>query len=292
MSQSLTVLVTGATGQQGGSVARALLKKGHKVRALTRKPDSKGALALQKLGAELAVGDFDDRDSLARAMSGVDAVYIMGTPFEAGESTETRQGITAVDAAKAAGVKHIVYSSVGGADRNTGIPHFDSKFAVEQHLAKAGVPYTIVAPAFFQDNLLSPMFVGGMKAQGVVAMALSAKRPLQQISVEEIGAFGALVLEQREKFQGRRVDIASNELTGEQLAATFSRVSGKPLRYMEVPIEQVRARSEDLARMFEWFEKVGYSADIAALRRDHPEVGWRSFEDWAQAQDWKALLGA
>jgi uncharacterized protein YbjT (DUF2867 family) len=289
MSKSLSVLVTGATGNQGGAVARALLKKGHKVRALTRKPDSTGALALKQLGAELAVGSFDDRDALVRAMTGVDAVFIMGTPFEAGMETETRQGIAAVDAARAAGVKHVVYTSVSDANKKTGIPHFESKARVEEYLAKADVPYTIIAPVFFTENFIGPWFGPSLK-QGVVAMALPAKRPLQHITVEEIGAFGALVIERREAFLGKRIDVGSTELTGEQVAEIFSRVTGKPFRYMELPVAQLRSMNEDAGIMFEWFDKKGYSANIAALRRDYPEVGWRSFEDWARAQDWKKLL--
>jgi uncharacterized protein YbjT (DUF2867 family) len=105
-------------------------------------------------------------------------------------------------------------------------------------------------------------------------MALPGKRPLQHIPVEEIGAFAALVL----------------ELTGEQVAESFSRVTGKPFRYNELPLAQLRSMSEDAALMFEWLDKKGYGANIAALRRDYPEVGWRSFEDWARAQDWKKLL--
>jgi uncharacterized protein YbjT (DUF2867 family) len=289
MSKSLSVLVTGATGQQGGAVSRALLKKGHKVRALTRKPDSAGALELKKLGAELAVGSFDDRDALVRAMTGTDAVFIMSTPFEGGMETETRQGITAVDAARAAGVKHIVYTSVSDADKKTGIPHFDSKARVEEYLAKSGLPYTLIAPVFFSENLVSPWGGGGLK-QGVVALAMPPKRPLQHINLEEIGAFGALVLERREAFLGKRIDLASAELSGEQVAEIFSRVTGKPFRFVEVPQAQMRAQNEDMAIMFEWFDKTGYSADIAALRRDYPEVGWRSFEEWARAQNWKQLL--
>lgn len=290
MSKALSVLVTGATGQQGGAVARALLKKGHKVRALTRKPDSAGALALKQLGAELSVGSFDDRDSLVRAMTGVDAVFIMSTPFEAGLDTETRQGIAAVDAAKAAGVKHVVLTSVSDADQKTGIPHFDSKARVEEHLAKSGLPYTIIAPVFFAENLVGPWFGGGLK-QGVVALAMPGKRPLQHITVEEIGNFGALVLEKREHFLGKRINLASNELSGEQVAEVFSRVAGKPFKYAEIPVAQMRAQNEDMGIMFEWFDKKGYSSDIAALRKNYPEVGWRSFEDWARSQNWKQLLG-
>jgi uncharacterized protein YbjT (DUF2867 family) len=290
MSKSLSVLVTGATGKQGGAVARALLKKGHRVRALTRKPDSQGAQALKQLGAELAAGDFGDRDSLAKALSGVDAVFIMSS-FEAGLDVETRQAITTVDAAKAAGVKHIVYTSVGGANKKTGIPHFDSKFLVEQHLIKAGVPYTIIAPVFFLDNFVSPWLVGTLKEKSAISLALPAKRPLQTITVEEIGAFGALVLERREQFLGKRIDIASSEASGEQMAAAFSAASGKKISYVEQPVSQVRAYSEDMAVMFEWFDKVGYSADIVGLRRDYPEVGWQSLDQWARAQDWKAVFG-
>jgi uncharacterized protein YbjT (DUF2867 family) len=290
MSKPLTVLVTGATGNQGGAVARALLKKGHKVRALTRKPDSAGALALEQLGAELAVGSFDERDALVRAMTGVDAVFIMGTPFEAGMESETRQGIAAVDAAKAAGVKHIVYTSVSDANKKTGIPHFDSKARVEEYLAKANVPYTIIAPVFFTENFIGPWLGQGLK-HGVVSMALPAKRAMQTITVEEIGAFGALVIERREAFLGKRLNLGSAEVTGEQVAEIFSRVTGRPFRFMEFPLDQLRSRNEDAAIMFEWMDKKGYAADIAALRRDYPEVGWRSFEDWARAQDWKKLLG-
>lgn len=290
MSKSLSVLVTGATGNQGGAVARALIKKGHKVRALTRKPDSAGAQALQQLGAELAVGSFDDRTALVRAMTGVDAVFIMGTPFEAGMETETRQGIAAVDAAKATGVKHVVYTSVSDANKKTGIPHFDSKARVEEYLARADVPYTIIAPVFFTENFISPWFGQGLKHG--VSMALPGKRPLQHITVEEIGAFGALVLEKRDAFLGKRIDIGSTELTGEQVAEVFSRVTGKPFRYNELPLAQLRSMNEDAALMFEWLDKKGYGANIAALRRDYPEVGWRSFEDWARAQDWKKLLAS
>jgi uncharacterized protein YbjT (DUF2867 family) len=292
MPNPLTVLVTGATGTQGGALSRRLLERGHRVRALTRKPEAPAAQALRKLGAEPVAGNFEDRESLVRAMTGVDAVFIMSTPFEAGMEAETRQGIAAADAAKAAGVKHLVYTSVAGANQKTGIPHFDSKARVEEYLQKLGVPYTVLAPVFFQENLVSPLWLPAMKSQGVLPMALPARRKLQQISAAEIGAFAALVLERRAEFLGKRIELASNELTGEEVAQVLSRASGKEIRYVELPLAQVRAMSEDMALMFEWFDKVGYSADIAALRRDYPEVGWRSFEEWARALDWKALLGA
>ena len=132
MSTPKLVLVTGATGNQGGAVVRALLKQEHQVRALTRNPASPAAQRLAEQGVEIAIGDFTDHDSLVRAARSVDAIYAMTTPFEQGVEKETAQGIAMTNAAKAAGVGHLVYSSVASADRATGIPHFDSKYAVFQ----------------------------------------------------------------------------------------------------------------------------------------------------------------
>src|ERR671917_1071272 len=286
MSDSLSVLVTGATGQQGGALARVLLDKGHRVRAFVRKPDSPEAKELERLGARLAEGNLEEASTIEDAAKGMDAVFIVATPFEAGMEAETRHGIAAAEAAKAAGVGHLVYSSVANADKDTAIPHFESKRKVEEHIEGLGIPYTIVAPVYFMDNLLAPWTLPQLK-EGRFPMALPASRPLQQIPLSDIVAFTALVLENREEFVGRRVDIASDELTGEEVAKILTRVTGHEIEYVELPIEQVReTMGEDGARMLEWFDRVGYSADIEALRREHPEVGWHAFEDWAKEQDW------
>lgn len=279
MSSSPTILVTGATGQQGGALARLLLAHGRRVRALTRRADSPAASELRSRGAELAIGDFDDRDSLERAMRGVDAVYLMATPFGTGIEAEIRQGKAAADVAARAGVGHLVYSSVSDADRQTGIPHFDSKYVIEQHIQGLGIPHTIIAPAYFMENL----DLRGVGA-GRLALPLPASRPLQQTAVDDIAGFAALVLDRRESFLGARINIASDELTGREMAAILSRVTGHTVAYVDVPLEAVRAQSEDLASMFDWFDRVGYSADIPALRREYPEIGWHSFQAWAHSR--------
>src|ERR1700758_3388004 len=184
MSQSKLVLVTGATGNQGGACVEALLTRGHQVRALTRNSASPAAERLRERGVQIAVGDFTDRDSLVRAARGADAVYAMSTPYEQGAEKETAQGITITDAARAARVAHFVYSSVASANRGTGVEHFDGKYAVEKHLQASGVPYTIVAPVFFMENLLQPWMISSLR-QGKLAMELPASRSLQQIAVEE-----------------------------------------------------------------------------------------------------------
>ncbi|MCH4546075.1 NmrA/HSCARG family protein [Rhizobium changzhiense] len=288
MSNIRSVLVTGATGQQGGAVVRALIARGHRVRAISRKPDSDGAKRLAAAGVEVVAGNLDDGASVVKAASGVDTMFLMGNSYEAGVEAETRQGILAADAAKAAGIGHLIYSSVGDADKKTGIPHFDSKYLVERHIAGLGIPYTISAPVAFMENTVAPWAIDGLR-QGVYAAALPPARVLQQITIDDIGAFVAALAERREQVFGKRFDIAGDELPGEQQAKTLSEVLGRPLRYQELPIAAIRQQSEDTALMFEWFDRTGYDADIAALRRDFPEVGWHRYAGWAKGFDWSVV---
>jgi len=288
MSNQHTVLVTGATGQQGGATVDALLARGHGVIALTRNPASEGARALSARGVTLAQGDFADFDSLVRAATGADAAYAMTTPLETGPDAEIEQGIAFANAVKAAGVGHLVFGSVASADRGTAIPHFDSKFEVEKHLASLGLPYSIVAPVYFMDNLLAPWSLPALR-EGKMAMAMPAGRSLQQVAAGDIGAFAASLIERREAVFGKRYDIAGDELNGTEAATVLSRVLGRDIRYEGFPPDALRASSEDQALMFEWFDRVGYSADIEALRRDFPEVPWLSFEAWVSKQDLSVL---
>jgi uncharacterized protein YbjT (DUF2867 family) len=288
MTTKRTVLVTGATGQQGGAVARALLSRGHRVTALTRKPDSDAARRLASAGADVVAGDLGDAASIVKAASGVDTMFLMGNSYEAGFDEETRQGINAADAAKAAGIGHLIYSSVADADKKTGIPHFESKYLVEKHIAGLGIPYTISAPVAFMENIVAPWSIDGLR-QGTHAFAMPPKRVLQLVALADIGAFNAALVERREQVFGQRYDFAGDELSGEEQAKILSQAIGRPIAYQEIPIAVARQQSEDAALMFEWFDRVGYDADIAALRKDFPEVGWHSFADWARKFDWSVL---
>ncbi|MGW9949469.1 NmrA/HSCARG family protein [Rhizobium leguminosarum] len=288
MSNTRSVLVTGATGQQGGAVVRALIARGHRVKAISRRPESDGAKRLAAAGVEVVAGNLDDGASVAAAAEGVDAMFLMGNSYEAGTDAETRQGIAAADAAKAAGIGHLIYSSVADAHKKTGIPHFDSKYLVEKHVAGLGIPYTISAPVAFMENTVAPWAIDGLR-QGVYAAALPPARVLQQVTIDDIGAFVATLAERREQVFGKRFDIASDELSGAQQAKILSEVLGRPITYRELPIAAIRQQSEDTALMFEWFDRTGYDADIAALRRDFPDVGWHSYADWARGFDWSVL---
>jgi uncharacterized protein YbjT (DUF2867 family) len=279
----MTFLVTGATGKQGGSVARQLLAKGHPVRALTRSTSSAAAQELARLGATLVTGDMGDPASLQRAADGARAIFSVSTSFEGGVEAETIQGVNVANAAKAAKA-YLVYTSVANADKQTKIPHFDSKYEVEKHIRDIGISAAILGPAYFMDNLLT--MGRRMLAQGRYATPLSPNRVVQQISTGDIGAFAVLALENEARFAGKRLDIASDELTGAQSAEIMARILGEPIAYQQTPMDPTSERSI----MYAWLERVGYSADVAALRRDYPELHLHTFEEWAKAQDWKTLI--
>src|SRR6202521_5735157 len=287
MSEELAVVVTGATGQQGGAVVKSLLERGHEVRAVTRSIDSAKARVLANTGVTLVRASLEDTAAITKALEGATSLFAMTTPFEGGTDAETRQGVAAVEAAKARGV-HLVFTSVGSANRQTGVPHFDSKYEVEKHIAKAGVRATILAPVFFMENLY---FVKEQLAKGIYASALSPTRALAQVAVPDIGAVAVRVLEEPARFTGKRFDRAGDELTGNDAMAILSRVTGRPFSYYQVPLDVVRQRmGEDAVKMYEWFDRVGFAVDRAALRREFPDVNFHNFESWAKMQDWSALL--
>jgi uncharacterized protein YbjT (DUF2867 family) len=287
MDQKLAVVVIGGTGKQGGAVVKSLLERGHEVRAVTRSADSAKAKALANAGVTLVRASLEDTAALTKALEGATSLFAMTTPYEAGADAETRQGVSAADAAKAAGA-HLVFTSAGSANRQTGIPHFDSKHKVEEHIAKIGVRATVLAPVYFMENLY---FGKEQLAKGVYATPLPPTRQLAQIAVADIGAVAVRLLADPSRFAGKRFDLGGDELTGDDVLAILSRVAGRPFTYFQVPLDVIRQRmGEDGAKMYAWFDRVGYTVDRAALRREFPDVAFHDFESWAKAQDWNVLL--
>ncbi|MFF2116708.1 NmrA/HSCARG family protein [Kitasatospora sp. NPDC058184] len=282
----LPVAVTGATGAQGGATARALLRAGRPVRALTRNPGSPAATQLAALGAELARADFDDPASLATALDGTGALFAMSTPFGTDLGVEVRQATALLDTARAVGsVRHVVFTSAANADRSTGIPHFDSKHRIEQHLAGLGLPWTVLGPAAFMENYANDWTLQSLR-DGVFHLPMLPGVPLPVIAADTIGTFAAHVLARPDAYTGRRIDIASQWRTGEQIAAAISAASGRPIRFEQVPLSVVAAHSEDLATMFRYFQAPGLTIDTAALHTEHPTIDWQPLETWAAARTW------
>ena len=279
--QNTTILVTGATGQQGGEVARSLLRQGRQVRVLTRNPDKAADLAAA--GAEVVKGDLTDAASLESALREVHGVFAMSTFMEAGMEAEVRQGIVLADAAKQAGVSHYVYTSVGSANRNTGIAHFDTKWKVEQHIGGIGLPATILRPVFFMENFGT---FARPSAEGVLVLPLSPGTKVQMVAVKDIGEFGAGAFLRPTEFIGQAIDLAGDALTMSEVAAHLSRTMGRQIQYQQLPDEQVEAAmGHDFAVMFRWFNEVGYSVDIPALSQRYG-IPLTSFADVVATADW------
>jgi len=281
------ILVTGATGQQGGATARELLAAGHKIRAMTRNPAGEAARALAERGAEVIQGDLNDQASLDRALAGAWGVFAIQNTWEAGVEQEEVQGKRIAESARKAGVQHFVYASVGSAHRQTGIPHFDNKARVEATVRSLGFPsFVILRPVFFMENLTSPWFKPAID-EGTLAVGMSPAVPLQMIAVADIGKYGRAAFERHAELNGESIDIAGDALTMPEAAAIISRAAGRTVTHVQVPIEEVRKFSEDFALMLEWFDRVGYEADIAANAARFG-IAPTSFAKWAGAADWSA----
>ena len=252
-----TVLVTGATGRQGGAVIRHMLGKGWKLRALTRSPNSRAAQELTRQGVEVVQGDLEDPASLERATRGVHGVYSVQDFWSVGAKREVAQGKNLAEAAKKAGVEHFVYSSVGGAERNSGIDHWESKWEIEKHIRKVGLPATILRPAAFMENYyIDQVEIGILK--GKLADPIRADKPYQTIASEDIGAFAALAFERASEFIGLELEIAGSELTNPEAAQVFSRVLGKPVKFQKLPMPMVRlVLGKEFYQMFRWFRLQG-----------------------------------
>ncbi len=256
------ILVTGATGQQGGAVVRSLLRQGQAVRALTR-TSSKGT-ELKHLGAEVVVGNLSDRASLDAALQGIKKVFLVTTFFEEGMDAEVQQGITMVDAAKAAGVEHLVFSSVASAYRKTAIPHFETKWKIEEHIQKIGLPATILRPTGYMENFST---YWRPSAEGVVMAPLWPDTKLQFIAVQDIGEFAAAAFLRPTEFIGQAIDLAGDELTMPEATSILS-TRGRALQFEQLPDDQAEAAvGSDFALMFRWFNEVGYDVDIPALKQ-------------------------
>lgn len=257
------IVVAGATGNQGGAVVDALLERpGWRVRALTRDPGSAAAQALAARGVDVVKADLADARQLRPVLAGAYGVFSVQNSRTAGLDGEVRQGTTLADVAKEAGVAHFVYSSVGGVDRVRGIPHFDTKWEIERHIQRIGLPYTFLRPTTFTDVFAVK---GAAVGLGMMAAVLGRDKTLQMIAVRDIGVFARIAFDDPERFAGQAIELAGDELTVPEIAERVGR------RYVPLPKALLRLFGKE-SRMLFWFGESGYQADIPALRAVHPEL--------------------
>jgi uncharacterized protein YbjT (DUF2867 family) len=278
MSETKTVLVAGATGRFG-EIAEKLIDRGHRVRAGTRNPSSPAAQRLAGLGAEPVVADFDDPGSLAAAARGVDAVFAGGTAHHVGPQGEANHGRNLAAAVAVADVPHLVFVSGEGAAPDSPLPLFQAKWQVEEAIEACGVAHTILAPTYLMENLFNPWNLPSLRA-GIYPSPIAVDRPLQQTAIADLLELAALAIERPDELAGRRIEVASDELTGEQAATAISEVIPRTLEAGAAP-EEV---PPPVRFLFGWLESTGHQVDIEALHGEFPEVGWQGYDVWAAEQ--------
>ena len=279
-SSDKLVLVTGGTGNQGGATVKHLLEgKRTRIRVLTRSPDSPKAQRLASLGVELAVGDMDDDASVRKALSGVSAAFsVQNFSDKGGVEAEERRGKAFADSVKAAKVPFLVYSSAEGVERKNSLAHYHSKWAIEHHIASLGLTRTILRPVGFMDVLAVNAAIRSVML-GLFRTQLGDNRTLQMVAVTDIGWFAARALEEPERYAGRVIPLAGDELTVPQFVAAIKRATGHGQWVAPIPkFVPNHVMPKEYGNMFKWLREQGFKADIPALRKEHPTM--LTFADW------------
>jgi uncharacterized protein YbjT (DUF2867 family) len=275
----MKVLVVGAGGRFA-HIADQLIERGHEVRATSREPESPAATRLKALGGEIVAADYDKDGSLAAAARDVDAVFASGTAHHVGPEGEARHGANLARAITAADVPHLVFVSGDGAAPDSPLPLFRAKWEVEEAIGATGISHTILAPTYLMENLFNPWNIPALQ-HGVFPSPIAVDRPLQQAAVADLLAHAVLALEQPERFAGRRIAIASDELTAEQAAEAISDLIPRTLEARQAPTEQL---APGIRFLFSWLESTGHQVDIDALRGESPEIAWHDYGAWAGEQ--------
>jgi len=273
MESTKTIFVTGATGNQGTAVVQKLIEKGFKVIGLTRDPDSNKAQSLKKSGAEVVKGDLNSPDSYKDYLNGSYGVFGLMT-FIYGVDKELKQGTQLADLAKKNGIKHFLYSSVCGCDLNTGIPHWETKHKIEEHIKSIGLPYTILRPVSFYQNFLIPQ-VSSRINKGKLVTPTAANRTMQFISTDDIGPISARIFEQPEIYLGKTLTVGTEQMDMKKVAEIFSDVLGRKVTYQQLPGFITRlALGKNLHTMFKWCNSHDclFIKDIDSVKTEFPEM--------------------
>ncbi|TIB13259.1 hypothetical protein E3P89_01330 [Wallemia ichthyophaga] len=260
-------LITGATGQQGNATIQHL--KGEKTRALVRNPASEAAKKLEGEGVDIAKGDLTDSLTIYNAMEGCKAAFLVTTMAPNGPSDEVIQGKAFIDAAKKRNIR-VVYTSVDSA-KGSNVPHFESKAEVEQMIRDSNLPHTIVKPVAFMDNFPKKSGLQSFLTIGLFSAAILDKK-IQLVAVDDIGRVAATALKHPERYNGRSIPLAGEELSISDIQNAYNTAHGAPAWKAYLPSFTPSLLSNDFSKMFYWFRSDGYKANIPALREEFPAI--------------------
>ncbi|MFA6434681.1 MAG: NmrA/HSCARG family protein [Elusimicrobiales bacterium] len=279
------VVVAGATGHQGGAVARRLLAGGFTVKGLTRTPESPASEELSRRGVRMIKCDLNDAASVRAALGGAWGAFGVFATTPEGPQREEIQAVNFAHQAKAAGLRYYVYSSVASAHRKTGVPHFENKWRVENAVRGMDFEsYTILRPAFFMENFVSPWFWPEI-TRGKLSLALKPETRLQMIAVEDIGSFAGMAFENASRFNRAEVELAGDELAMPQVAGILGAALDIKVQFKPLRIEELRKTSPDMAAMYEWFDRGGLNVDLERVRKEY-NFQPMTFSRWAAKVKW------
>ena len=269
----MTYLVLGATGLQGGAVARALLARTMPVRALSRTPGSAKARALAEAGAEVVAGDLDRPDSLPAAFADVAGVFSVQDFYAPGVGLagEIRQGRNVIAAARAVGVRHIVQSTMGDGKEIGGPPHFLSKAVLEHDVRDSGLDWTLLGTVWFMDNLMNPAMKPALMFP-VLAGSLKPETPFHMLSIDDLGWVAAEALANPSAWAGRKINMAGDVLTVPQMKAVYANVTGRRPKQWRILAVAFRRLVPEFAAQLDWHNRVNFAFDAAPLREVREEA--------------------
>jgi uncharacterized protein YbjT (DUF2867 family) len=279
MSKGKTILVFGATGRQGGSVARHLLKAEWNVRAVTRKPDSEKAAALKHAGAVVVQGDLDNPDTIKPFFENVYGVFSVQNPWITGLEKETIHGKLIADLSASNNVKHLIYSSAGTGKPGTGVPHFDSKLPIENHIKELNIPYTILRPAGFMELMSDKNFVPPLVAWNVTGQVLGDDFPLNWVTAQDVGAVAAIAFADTSRFAGMEIPIAGDRKSISECREIYQKIHGKYPFRIPAPVWLFKLMQKDLWLMYQWMLREPEPEEIIEKTKAiHPGV--MDVESW------------
>jgi uncharacterized protein YbjT (DUF2867 family) len=279
MENARQIFVTGGTGNQGGAVARHLVQLGFSIKVLTRDPDSEKAKKLQGPKTALVKGNLDQPDSFRDHLKGVYGIFsvqAMGKRMQ----NEMRQGIELANLAREFRIDHLIYSSGAGAVSRTGIPHWDSKLNIENHIKQINIPYTIIRPSSLFENFLIPQ-VKNRITQGKLVSPAREEAIQQFMAADDIGVFCSRIFMNTQKYLGKTITLGTEEMTMKEVAACFSEVLGFPVKYQKLPGLITRlVMGKDLHLMFQWINENNaiFIKDLEGFKREHPDL--LSLKSW------------